>query len=113
MVDDLSFTEPNRGQVVFIILFALKATTTLAACDEEILRRSERIAPAAWGLVRLTQRSRNIHKAITEWGVKDEDYMVGTPLLFGSLSGAHGILRLHIYTKYQKAPLRSGDKGSK
>ena len=46
-------------------------------------------------------------------GVKDEDYMAGTPLLLGSPSGAHGILRLHIYTKHQKAPLRSGDKGSK
>lgn len=46
-------------------------------------------------------------------GVKDEDYMVGTPLLFGSPSGAHGILRLHIYTKYQKAPLRSSGKGTK
>ena len=39
--------------------------------------------------------------------------MVGIPLLFGSPSGAHGILRLHIYTKYQKAPLRSSGKGTK
>jgi len=46
-------------------------------------------------------------------GMKDEDYMVGTPPLFGSPSGANGILRLHIYTKYQKAPLRSSGKGTK
>ena len=39
----------------------------MAADDEEILRRRERIAPAAWGLVRLTKRGRNNHKQITKW----------------------------------------------
>ena len=85
----------------------------MAACDEEILRKSEGIAPTAWGLVRLAQRGRNSHRQITQWK-KLGDYTAGAPYLFGDPSRVHGILHLRqSYTKYQKAPLRSTSKGSK